>query len=533
MKSMLLAFTLIASSLFSVGYSSEPFVLTRADYEDRVNAIWNGQIIAVLLTLPFEHKTASVEPIGGFPKRFSSAIVDDDWYYEMCAVRAFEKHGIGLTVSQLGEQWVENSCGSWGSSAIALANLRNGIKAPDCGHPRYNRRWWTIGPVFTADMFGALTPGMPNEAGRLARELCSINGYGEALDGAVIFAGAISLGFVEQDIRMILRKAVTLVHPSSPYRQCVESMMTMADAGKGFDEIVSYIEDDWRTEYPASNNAVANGGITAACLWFGEGDFWKTINLASGAADYSDTDNSAATAVSVLAAMKGMKLLPPELVSQLHDRIVGSEMGGVKLTPPVDERISELAKRTAAIGEKIIVARKGAIIGDNIQLNIQSPNEQPAQRFVLNDLMQYWNPDWTLERSGFGGDGIGAMPGLRGMTYLDGETLVTYPRDEARGLLLRTHTKLGNAPLLKVSVGAEAKRHWELLVYVGNELITKRTISGNENSEPRNQIHWDAIEVDLEKYKDTSVVIRLYQRTLMPGEFKLPGSAYWKSIEIK
>lgn len=143
-----------------------------------------------MLTLPFEHKTASVESVTGFPKVYSEAFVDDDWYYEMCAVRAFEKHCIGLSVQQLGEQWLENSCGSWGSSAMAFANLRRGITAPDCGHPRYNRRWWTIRPVFTADLFGALAPGMPNEAGRLARELCSINGYGEALDGGVIFAGA-------------------------------------------------------------------------------------------------------------------------------------------------------------------------------------------------------------------------------------------------------------------------------------------------------------------------------------------------------
>ena len=91
--------------------AAEPFVLSRADYEDRVNAIWHGQIIAVLLTLPFEHQTAAVEKVRAFPKPYKAAFVDDDWYYEMCAVRAFEKHGIGLTVKQLGDQWLENSCG--------------------------------------------------------------------------------------------------------------------------------------------------------------------------------------------------------------------------------------------------------------------------------------------------------------------------------------------------------------------------------------------------------------------------------------
>lgn len=96
---------------------------------------------------------------------------------------------------------------------------------------------------------------------------------------------------------------------------------------------------------------MANGGTCAAALWFGGGDFWRTVDLASQAADFSDTDNSAASAVSILAAMHGMKILPVNLVAQLDDRIVGAEMGRVKLTPPVDEKISDFARRTAAIGK--------------------------------------------------------------------------------------------------------------------------------------------------------------------------------------
>ena len=50
--------------------------------------------------------------------------------------------------------------------------------------------------------------------------------------------------------------------------------------------------------------------------------------------------------------------------------------------------------------------------------------------------MRYWNPDWQLDRAGFGGAG-GGMGGIRGSTYLDGDMLATYPRDEVRGLVLR------------------------------------------------------------------------------------------------
>ena len=57
-----------------------------------------------------------------------------------------------MTAEQLGEQWKENACGSWGSSEQARLNIQKGIKAPDSGHPRYNKLWFTIGPQFNADV---------------------------------------------------------------------------------------------------------------------------------------------------------------------------------------------------------------------------------------------------------------------------------------------------------------------------------------------------------------------------------------------
>ena len=531
MKNSPLLVFLFAAALTAALIAPTParaeLALTRAGYTDRVNAIWHGQLIAVFLTLPFEHQTAAVEPVRDFPKPLQTAWVDDDWYYEMCAVRAFEKHGVGLTADQLGQQWLDNNCGSYGSSAVALKNLRRGIKGSESGHPRYNRLWWTIGPVFTADLYGALAPGMPDVAGRLARDLGKINGYAESVDGAVIFAGAISLGFVERDPKVILRRAVQLVHPSSPYRQCVESVIQMAEAGRTFDEIVAAIEDRWRIEYPASNNAVPNGGICAAALWFGDGDFWKTVDLAARAADFTDTDNSAASAVSVLAAIHGMKLFPPHLVAQLGDRIVGTEMNKLVFTPLVDERISDLARRTAAIGEKFILAHAGRVDGERLVVATRTPPTQPAERFVLNDLMRYWNPDWTLERAGFGGDGVGAMPGIRGITYLDGDVLTTYPRDEARSLVLRRTVKLGSSPTLSVEVAAEPKRAWMLEVYAGNKRIHRQTIAGTGPGRT-----FIPLSFDLSAYADRETTLRLYQRTLLPGADLPPGNALWRNLKL-
>lgn len=157
------AWLLILGAAISVP-AAEHVRLSKADYLDRVHAVWVAQIAAVLADWPFEHQTASTLWITNYSKKYTTAPVDDDWYYEMVAVRAFEKHGIGLTVEQLGEQWKENACGSWGSSEQARFNLAKGLKAPQTGHPRHNKLWFTIGPQFSADVYGAIAPAMANSA---------------------------------------------------------------------------------------------------------------------------------------------------------------------------------------------------------------------------------------------------------------------------------------------------------------------------------------------------------------------------------
>jgi hypothetical protein len=502
--------------------------LTHAEYVDRVQAIWTAQIIGVLLAWPHEHQTASVAWLDHYPREYSTAPVDDDWYYEMCAVRGFEKYGVGMTAAQLGEQWRQNSCGSWGSSEQALLALRRGIKAPDTGHPRYNKLWFTIGPQFSSEVYGAVAPGMPNLAGRLARELGHVNGYAEAVDGAVFVAGSVSLGFVEQDPRIVVKKAARLIHPDSPYRACLDQVIAAAERGKSFEEVVAGVEDRWHLEYPATNNAVANGGIVAAALWFGKGDFLATVNLAARAADFTDADCNAANAAAVIAAMHGMRALPRHLVLLLGDRIVGSRLGSVPLTPPVDEKISVLAQRTAAVGEKMLKAHGASVQDARLTTAVEEPLTQPAELFKLADLTKYWNPDWSLERAGFGGAG-GGMAGIRGITHLDGNVLATYPRDEVRGVVLRRTIQLGPRPALSFQAGVDPGRAWELNVYVDNKQLARKIIEGPTNSRDRS---WEKLSFDLADHAGKSVHLRLYQRVLLPAG-RTAGNAYWKEIVVR
>ncbi|MEW5977082.1 MAG: ADP-ribosylglycohydrolase family protein [Acidobacteriota bacterium] len=502
-------------------------VLKRSDYEDRVHAAWLGQILGVLLTLPYEHKVSSVLPVDRFPKPYASAIVDDDWYYEMVALRGFEQHGPELSVDQLGALWLKHNCGTWGSSKYALRAMRAGVKPSLAGHPKNNRLWWTIGPMFTCELYGILAAGAPNLAASLARDLGRINGYGEGLDGGVLSAGLVSVAFREKDSQEVVRQAARLIHADSPLRQAVNLVVGMADGGKSFREICDAIEDRWHIEYPATNNGVANAAILAACVWFGEGKFAKSVNLAASAADFVDTDNIAATACAVVGAMHGTQALPADLLRQLDDRIVGESLGGERLTPAVDERISDLARRTALVGERLL-SKHGGKVGDDTITVPWRPTKSPltAQRFRLADLMQYWNRDWTLERAGFGG-GDGGMPGIRGLTYLDGDTLATYPRDEIRALVIRRAITPGEKSRLKLQAGVDPGRAWNLQIYLDNKLAANRIIDAAPDTTER---QWTTVEVDLTDFRQRVVHIRLLQRVLVDG--KVAGTAYWRGLQV-
>jgi hypothetical protein len=519
--------TLLTLLIAAGAVGAEEIRLSRFDYEDRVRAAWTAQVMGMLMGYAFEHKQAAVVSVEKVPETFrglavrESVGIDDDYYYEIVALRAFEKYGPHLSVEQLGEQWRENSAGSWGSSEQTRLLLARGIRPPDTGHPRYNRYWFTLGPQFAGDLYGMLAPGMPNLAGRLARRLNHIHGYAEGSDGGAFQAGLVSLAFVESDPKTIVRRAAQLIHPSSPLRQCLDEVISLASAGRDPREIASAILDRWNLEYRATNGAVVNAGIVALSLWFGEGDLRKTINEAVRAADFTDADCNASNAAAVVGAMRGMKGIPAELRRQMSDRIVGDEMGGVKLTPPVDESISDLAARTAAVGLAFLKAHGVRADSDHLYLPREEVATQPAELFRPADLMRYWNPDWKLEGAGLGGI---SHPGTN--TYLDGDVLVTFPRDELRGVVLRTEVAFGCGPSLDLEVAAEPGRAWRLEVFANNDRLLSELIEGAKEG-----LGWRTVHVPVQHLAGQRVQLRLYQRTLIGG--RLPSPAFWRAIRLE
>lgn len=536
--------------------SADTLIISRIDYISKLEAMWTAQVVAVQMGLQFEHKPSAVTDLNDYPpdkleelKKNGGSTVDDDWYYEMCALSGFEKYGHDMTVEELGQVWLDFNMGTFGSAYYTRKALSEGHQGATAGSPRYNRMWFTVGNQNRSDLYAMISPGMPNLTAGISRKLGHINSYAEGTDGGVLMGTIESIAFYEKDIKAAVEKAVKVLDPSSSHRICAEKIINMYKEGKTWQQAAEYVENEWGIEYPGTNSAVWNAGFALVAMYFGEGDFRKSINIGYQASDYSDADCSAANVATVLAAMYGMDIIPDNLLIPINNRIKGDQYGYSKLTPPVDISINELAERTARIGISMLRANGARITDEFLHIPVQIDIvPQPPESFHPNQFTQWWNPEWTLSRAGFGAPG-GGVRGIRGGTFLDGDILSTYPRDEVRGVRLMTTKKIRNNQTLSFEVAADPGRVWKLSVYIGHSRVHTGLIKGgpalewpgvNEDSYPQpldeyersaELREWKTIQTDLSKYAGQEVVIRLYQDILVRNGF--PGNAYWRNLIIE
>jgi hypothetical protein len=566
MKYMRNSALFVFCSVILLGCTSKDLRLTKEEYIQRCEAIWTAQIVGHMIGLPFEHHQKAVKWVNDYAEMIYERIeenggvayMDDDWYYEIANLNALEKFGPDMTLNELGTQWIEYNVGVWGSSGQARKNLIKGIPADSVGHPKYNRLWFTMGAQNRCDLYGMLLPGLPNSAAMIARKLGIINSYAEGTDGGVLMSAMISKAFYEKDVQEIIKKSIEVLHPEAPHRKCIEKILFMAERGHTPQEIADAIVYEYSILYPATNSAVPNLAMTMIALYFGEGEFLKTMNLSFSLADYMDSDCNSACAAVVLAAAYGMEIIPDHLIEPLGGRMRGDRIGPVEM-PLIDTSIRELAERTADMGYAMLSHYHDVDI-DTDMLNINPElkiETQPLYWFDPNDFATLWDKNWKMKGAGFGAPG-GGFRGIRGGTFLDEGILSTFPRDEVQSCYLYRRIKLDDNPEMILEVGADPGRSWRLEVFVDNqELIKPEPIidggpgfewlddKGNplwyyphyfpppQNDYQRSKANrkYQTVQIDLSEWANQEVLIRLYMSSLVL--YKYPGNAYWRKIEIR
>lgn len=241
---------------------------------------------------------------------------NDDITYELALLLAYREKGKETTARDIAAEWTARIPSGWSAEEWALNNLKVGILPPESGrfHNPFNE--W-IGAQMRGVICGQLYPGNLKEAARAAWMDATISHDRNGIFGEVFNALLCSYAFAEKDIKKILEVCVGLIPSDSEYGQVIRFAYEQCLNHDTYEEAwlpceKKYERYNWIHVYP---NACAQ----IVALYFGEGDFDKTISCAGGCGQ--DVDCNAAQVLTIVGTVNG-----PECISDYWKDPIGDEL---------------------------------------------------------------------------------------------------------------------------------------------------------------------------------------------------------------
>ncbi len=282
--------------------------------------------------------------IRGYVKNYSNFAADDDVNGPVFFIRSLLDFKPPLTAEKVGKTWLNYAregigfywWGGYGTSTehTAYVNLKNGISAPDSGSIKVNGKAIAeqIGGQIFIDSWGLVFPDDPEKAAEYAAMAASVSHDGNGIYGAVFVTALISMAFSLKNIPKMIEKALSLIPSDSEYARVVTAVRNFYEANS-HDEI-----DDWRAcrdfltsdfgydKYPGVCHIIPNSGVIALALYYGKGDFARTIEIATMSG--WDTDCNAGNVGTILGVMVGPDGIPERYSSPINNFHAASSIAG-------------------------------------------------------------------------------------------------------------------------------------------------------------------------------------------------------------
>lgn len=272
-------------------------------FADRVRAGWLAQLVGAAAGTALEGYSAdSILKVFG-PIRFyvrEPNTYNDDITFEIAFLEAFADLGPAVSGADIAERWTALIPVAWSAEAIALQNIRRGLLPPETARVDNPFDEW-IGAQMRGAICGMVAPGRPREAARLAWMDGAVSHTANGILGEVFNAVLAARAFAERDARSLLETTVELFPRGCEYaaalRFALDACRSSPDwrtAWARCDE--EYVEYNWIHVYP-------NAAAQVVALFFGEGDFDRTLEIVCGIGH--DVDCNAAQILCVLALQQG------------------------------------------------------------------------------------------------------------------------------------------------------------------------------------------------------------------------------------
>ena len=314
----------------------EKVTLSKEVLMDKIKGGWAGQTIGCTYGGPTEGRYPGTMiqdyvPIvwpDGYIKWYydNSPGLYDDVYMDLTFVDVFNRLGLDAPVDSFAMAFAKAGYPLWCANQAARYNILNGIMPPASGHWLNSPHADDIDYQIEADYAGLMSPGMPNTASEISDKIGHIMNYGDGWYGGVYIGAMYTLSFISDDIEFIVTEALKTIPEQSKYYQC------MSDVIKWHKEY----PDDWKATWfecekkwssdvgcpggvfvPWSIDAVINSAYVIIGLLYGEGDFFKTIDISTRCGQ--DSDCNPASSGGIIGTILGYSKIPEYWMKNLRE----------------------------------------------------------------------------------------------------------------------------------------------------------------------------------------------------------------------
>lgn len=293
---------------------------TTDSFKDKIRAAWMSQLIGAAMGTMVEGYTSKnlYEAFGDVKSYIREPnTYNDDITFEIAFLHAFKDKGYNVTSKDIALSWIGLIPVGWSAEELALRNIRAGMMPPLSAKWNNPFNEW-IGAQMRGAICGMVAPGNPKLAAELAWKDGEVSHINNGILGEIFNAVMISLSFVCDDIKEIVKTAISLIPSDSEYFSVVSFAYNCCLKYEDWHDALAdcekkYIKYNWIHAYP-------NACCEVIALMYGEGDYEKTLNIITMCG--IDADCNAGMIMPVLGIQKGMSIIPEKLISLEFNKLV-------------------------------------------------------------------------------------------------------------------------------------------------------------------------------------------------------------------
>ena len=350
---------------------------------DKIKGGWAGQTIGVTFGGPYEFRFQGSfiqdnQPLHWKPGYVKEVMLNipglyDDLYMDLSFVEVIDRLGQDAPVDSFASAFAHAGYDLWHANQAARYNILHGIKAPQSGYWLNNPHADDIDYQIEADYAGLMSPGMPNAASEISDKIGHIMKYGDGWYGGIYVGAMYALAFTNKDINTIVEKALLAVPAQSTFRQCISDVIRWhKQYPNDWKQTWFEVQKKWADEngcpdgifHTFNIDAKVNSAYVVMGLLYGNGDFTKTLQVATRCGQ--DADCNPSTAGGILGALLGYDQIPAKWKAGLD----GSQDIPFKYTSTSLNRVYDMGLRHAL---ENIKRHGGKVTDKQVTINLSDP----------------------------------------------------------------------------------------------------------------------------------------------------------------